>query len=116
MNSSSFFGIAVISPMLAAQLVFGAPGDVDASFDPSVNGSVGSVLALTVQPDGKILLGGQFSRVAGQQHMNIVRLNADGSPEGMAGFNPGTGPDTQLRCIGVQPDGKIVIGEIGRAS
>ena len=59
---------------------YGAKGEVDEAFvsniDPGVNGSV---FALAVQPDGRILLGGNFSAVSGQPRRSIARLNPDGT-------------------------------------
>ena len=37
----------------------------------------GAVYAIAVQPDGKIVIGGDFSRVNGVKRNNIARLNAD---------------------------------------
>ena len=58
-------------------------GEVDGTFggeggDPGANGSV---YALAVQPDGKIVVGGNFSEVFGQPRRSIARLNADGTPD-----------------------------------
>ncbi len=59
---------------------FHASGEVDEAFggktDPGINGSV---FALAVQPDGKIIVGGNFSAVSGQPRRGIAQLNADGT-------------------------------------
>src|SRR5689334_19773139 len=48
-----------------------------ASFvDPNIDGPVYEV---AVQPDGRILIGGDFVNVGGQLHTKVARLNADGS-------------------------------------
>jgi uncharacterized delta-60 repeat protein len=60
---------------------------------------------LAVQPDGKILLGGFFTAVGGQERNHLGRLNPDGSVDGS--FNPGT--DSSVFCVAVQPDGKILV-------
>ena len=67
----------------------GAPGDVDLSFDPGsgVNGPVNTV---AVQPNGKVLIGGQFTTVKGLARPGLARLNADGS--GDSSFNPSAMP------------------------
>ncbi|MEG1279220.1 MAG: delta-60 repeat domain-containing protein, partial [Comamonas sp.] len=52
-------------------------------FNPGANGVVNS---LAVQPDGKVLVGGDFSQMGGQARKYIARLNADGSLD--ANFNP----------------------------
>jgi len=71
----------------------------------SVNAS-GQVRAIAVQPDGKILIGGSFTNLAGQSRNFIGRLNSDGSLD--PDFNPGA--DNIVNCFAVQPDGKILVG------
>jgi uncharacterized delta-60 repeat protein len=83
-------------------------GSLDFSFDP---GASSSVLALAVQPDGKILVGGLFAMLGGggtgtTARSHIGRLNANGSIE--ATFNPGANSD--VLAFALQPDGKIVVG------
>jgi hypothetical protein len=39
---------------------------------------------------------------------NIARLNANGTLD--ASFNPGIGPNSTVRCIALQPDGKLLLG------
>ncbi len=53
--------------------------DFAAKLEPGINGTV---LAVAVQADGKILVGGNFSSIAGQPQKNIGRVNPDGSPDG----------------------------------
>jgi uncharacterized delta-60 repeat protein len=70
-------------------------------------GIVGSsVLATAVQPDGKILIGGVFSKVLGVTRNNIARLNGDGTLD--LEFDPdANGP---VDAIAVQADGMILVG------
>ena len=81
---------------------------LDAGFDPNVNGAY--VHALAVQPDGKILIGGNFFQVAGQQRNYLARLDTNGAPEATNTFNLGTGTDEKVESLAVQADGKIVMG------
>ncbi len=69
-----------------------ADGAVDTAFNAGGAGADGNVWALAVQPDDKILVGGNFANFNGVAHRAIVRLNADGSldqtfasPSAMAG-------------------------------
>lgn len=82
-------------------------GRLDAGFDPGA-GIGGTVYDIAVQPDGKIIVAGEFALVDGQMHRNIARLNADGSLD--PGFNAGTGPDNPISAVALQADGRIVIG------
>src|SRR5262245_57047186 len=52
-------------------------------FDPNANGVV---RVMVVQPDGKILLGGEFTTVLGVARNRIARLNPDGTLDTV--FNP----------------------------
>ncbi|MBZ5551927.1 MAG: hypothetical protein LAO21_04335 [Acidobacteriia bacterium] len=81
-------------------------GSLDTSFDP---GASGGVFALVVQPDGKILVGGDFTTLGGggtgtTAVHRIGRLNPDGSLD--TSFNPGA--NYEVFALAVQPDGKIV--------
>jgi uncharacterized delta-60 repeat protein len=64
------------------------------------------VYCLALQPDGKILVGGNFTTLAGWSRNYIGRLKADGSMD--TGFNPGAA-DT-VYALALQPDGKILVG------
>lgn len=75
----------------------------------------GTIRAMTVQPDGRLIIAGAFDRVNGVPRTNIARLNPDGSVD--AGFNAvvtSTNPATQYKvgvyAVAIQPDGKILIG------
>ena len=63
----------------------GGAGDLDLSFDPG-SGVNGTVNAVVLQPDGKVIIGGEFTTVKGLVRPGLARLNADGS--GDSNFNP----------------------------
>jgi len=97
-----------------AKVAVGQPGrndgTPDAMFDAQIEGSVENgaphVQTISVQPDGKILVGGSFARVLGEDRVNLVRLLPDGSLD--AAFSPN--PNGPVNAIALQPDGKILIG------
>lgn len=82
-------------------------GTLDTTFDPGT-GMDGEVSAISIQPDGKIVVGGYFSDYNGTPRNRIARLNPNGSLD--TTFNPGAGVSDWIRVIAIQPDGKIVIG------
>jgi uncharacterized delta-60 repeat protein len=95
-------------------------GSVDSSFNnapdfesfgpPGPTWYPGSVLAIKTQLDGKIVLGGTFTRLNGTLTYNrIVRLNSDGSIDG--GFTIGSGFDNNIYQHGIQlqSDNKLII-------
>ena len=83
-----------------------AAGDVDLSFDPG-SGVNGFVWAVVAQPDGKVIIGGNFTTVKGLARTNLARLNADGS--GDPTFDAGA-TNRNIRCLDLQPDGKLLVG------
>jgi uncharacterized delta-60 repeat protein len=86
--------------------------NVDGSLDTTFNaGANGTVWALAVQPDGKILVGGAFTTLGGggtgtTVRNRIGRLNPDGSLD--ASFDPGA--DNVVLALVLQPDGKVLVG------
>jgi uncharacterized delta-60 repeat protein len=66
------------------------------------------VFSAVVQPDGRVLIAGSFTRVNGTDRKHIARVNADGSLDNS--FNPGTGANGySVSPIVMQPDGKVLI-------
>jgi len=84
-----------------------ANGSLDSSFNPGT-GTAGAVRAVALQPDGKVLIGGDFTSVNGTNRSRMARLNSNGSLD--SSFNPGTGPNAKVSSIALQPDGKVLIG------
>jgi uncharacterized delta-60 repeat protein len=83
-------------------------GSLDASLDPGT-GVDGHVRSVVVQPDGKLLIGGQFTTFNGVSRNGIARLNVDGSLDNS--FNPGTGLDGGIAAaMALQADGKLLVG------
>lgn len=63
---------------------------------------------IVLQPDGKIIVGGDFTSYSGVSSNRIIRLNSDGSID--SSFNIGTGLNQLVSAIVLQPDGKIIVG------
>ena len=82
-------------------------GSVDQTFGLGA-GIDNAALALALQSDGRILVGGQFSQVDLTQRFNLARLNTNGSVD--LTFDPGNGPSGDVNAIVIQPDGAIIIG------
>lgn len=82
-------------------------GSLDTSFVPG-SGANGSVYALAVQSDGKVLVGGDFTAIDGIVRTRIARLNADGSLD--TGFYTANGANDSVRALVIQSDGKILVG------
>ncbi len=88
-----------------------ADGTNDASFSVLLGG-VGNVEDIVVQPDGKVLVAGNFGAIGAAERKRFGRFNADGSAD--TAFNPVI-PVTNssaysVTAIALQPDGKILVG------
>jgi hypothetical protein len=70
----------------------------------------GEVLAIVVQKDGKVVIGGAFTAVNGVPRQNLARFNRDGSLD--EEFIPRTelGPNGPVAALLVMPDGGILAG------
>ena len=89
-----------------------AGGGEDSGFVPgSVPAArISSFYAVALQSDGKIFVGGSFTRYNGQPAPGIARLHTDGSLD--AAFVPPSGGGIAFSCvlaIAVQPDGKVLV-------
>jgi uncharacterized delta-60 repeat protein len=109
------FGTAVDSNYFTRVL---PNGSVDAAFNQGSSGfqtiNPGSVRAITVQPDQKILIGGKFDTVNDVLRFKIARLNADTTLDNSFQINTsGTGnyfsQIVDVFNIAVLPDGKLMV-------
>jgi uncharacterized delta-60 repeat protein len=79
-------------------------GTLDSSFATGVAGD--GVNCLSLQPDGRILVGKMFATIDGRFSGSLGRLNSDGSLD--VSFNPGmTGA---VNSVSLQRDGRILVG------
>ncbi len=88
-----------------------ADGSLDTTFNMGGAGISGSsVEAITIEPDGQILVGGFFSQYNGTTVGFFLRLNSNGSLDTTFNTNIGTGFNFTTRSIALEPDGQIVVG------
>jgi hypothetical protein len=79
---------AARSGIVFACVIAGLVSGLFAQNDPSFNAQVDNpAYSMLVQPNGKVLLGGQFTLLDGAPRQHLGRLNADGSLDTL--FNPG---------------------------
>src|SRR5690554_1434460 len=102
LNVLLFFSIVMFHPVTAQ-----TPGEIDFSFDPQL-GASGVVNTMVLQPDGKIIIGGNFTSYDNVTRTRIARVNSDGSLD--TSFDPGTGFNNEVHTIILQSDGKILVG------
>jgi uncharacterized delta-60 repeat protein len=120
LNRAVAVGFAAILALLTlpgtAHLQATPPGQVDLSFDAGSITVFGTpdILAILVQPDGKILIGGLFTQVQGVTRNGLARLHPDGSLD--TSFVPPFPVAATLptaHAFVLQPDGKILVGGQG---
>jgi uncharacterized delta-60 repeat protein len=86
-------------------------GSRDTSFTSNTGtGANDDIWDVAVQADGKIILVGDFTTFNGVTANRIVRLNSDGTRDTAFTANTGTGPNSRIYSIAIQPNGKIVLG------
>lgn len=89
-----------------------ADGTLDNTFNPGGgpdgSGTRREILALAIQPDGKVLAGGDFTWFNGTQSGYLVRLNRNGTVDNT--FAVGPGFNDEVFAITLQPDQKILVG------
>ncbi|HEY5914947.1 MAG TPA: Calx-beta domain-containing protein [Verrucomicrobiae bacterium] len=102
---------------------YNANGTLDTTFDPGT-GADDTVNSITLQPDGRIFLGGTFNSVNQTRRMCVARLYRNGEVD--TGFmdtaynqfaglhkpylNPAVDPKDTLWATALQNDGNLVIG------
>jgi len=80
-------------------------GTVDATYNASTDNTV---LALAAQADGRVVIGGYFTRVNGAVRNYVARLLADGALD--LNFNPNVESQSGfVYSIAIQKDGQIIL-------
>jgi uncharacterized delta-60 repeat protein len=90
-----------------------ADGSTDYSFLDGLAGANSPVNCVAVQPDGKVLIAGDFSAVNGLARTGIARLNADGAVDSSFAANLSVEPSSGffgVTSLALQDDGKVLIG------
>ena len=87
-------------------------GSLDTTFDVGA-GPDGLVRDMILQPDGKLVVSGEFRSFNLAPQFGIARLNTDGSLD--VGFTSPLQPSSifaaaAVSCVGLQADGKLVLG------
>ncbi|CAM4417919.1 DUF7619 domain-containing protein [Flavobacterium terrigena] len=81
-------------------------GTIDSSFNIG-SGFNKIVYSFEIQPDGKIIVVGEFTEFNGVPANRIIRLNEDGTID--SSFIIGTGLNNYAKNVLIQPDGKIIV-------
>ncbi|HLP24096.1 MAG TPA: hypothetical protein VK477_00360, partial [Acidobacteriota bacterium] len=125
------FPAVACAALFSVAILHAAPGDLDPAFlsnlgagltppsYPTFDNGTGAVNAVALQPDGKIIAGGNVSRFNHTGALtSLKRLNADGTldttfnaPGGVAGAGLAvpTG-QTEVNALLVEADGSVFVG------
>ncbi|MES2484647.1 MAG: delta-60 repeat domain-containing protein [Bacteroidota bacterium] len=106
LNGLTFILLIAGAPLLAQE-----DGTIDQTFNPydvgANTGTNDNIEALDVQSDGKLLIGGAFTKYGNQVIGRIARINPDESLDET--FDTGTGANGTVTFVKCLPDGKILI-------
>lgn len=83
-------------------------GSLDPSFDPGDSFNNSNLRSISLQADGKVIIGGGFDSFNGNTTNKIARLNTDGSLD--PSFDSGSTFGGTINTAIIQSDGKIVVG------
>jgi uncharacterized delta-60 repeat protein len=107
--AAGWFGVYTDTPLSRRNVVrINADGSMDDSFN-ALTGANNDVYATAIQQDGKIIVGGAFTRFNSNKPSYLIRLNEDGSVD-TSFNNGGPGPNSWVTSITLQSDDKIIIG------
>lgn len=81
-------------------------GKLDKSFKVG-EGADGYINAITIQPNERIIIAGNFTSYKGTEAKNIARLKTNGNIDNT--FNAGVGSNGSISQVIVQPNGKILV-------
>src|SRR5206468_3381231 len=77
-------------------------GSYDANFVSIADLQDGTVFALELQRDGKVVVAGDMTQA------HLLRLNSNGTRD--LSYQPGSGPGDDVYAMAIQPDQKILLG------
>lgn len=83
-------------------------GAIDPDFEYWATTGLIRYYSFAAQVDGRIVAGGDFSRVQEFYRENIIRFQTNGMMD--VSFDPGLGADNWVITLAVQPDQRILIG------
>ncbi|MDB6064872.1 MAG: hypothetical protein JWR26_1080 [Pedosphaera sp.] len=85
-------------------------GTVDNGFTSSQGPNSGPVYAVTEDANGNIYVGRTFTRYNNLSHVGVARLFSDGTLDGSFNNNNSNSIVSQIRCLALQSDGKVLAG------
>ncbi len=107
----NFFGATAATKLMRLN----ENGTLDSAFSANAGFSNCCAASIAVDADGRIVMGGSFSQVAGADRARIARLRPDGRID--SGFVvPGVGPDGFVNAVATVSGAVYVAGDFGQIS
>ncbi|MFD1601432.1 T9SS sorting signal type C domain-containing protein [Flavobacterium artemisiae] len=102
-----------LSLILFCSMLFAQQGKLDLTFNTVDDGLSGdgfndAVRTLVLQPDGNLIVGGDYLSLNGVPVAYLTRLKPDGTIDET--FNTGTGFNGKIYKVHLQADGKLLVG------
>ena len=101
-NFSKFNGVSVSKITCLLE-----DGSADASFNTGKSGANSLVKTTALQSDGKVIIGGNFTRYNDVLNNRLVRIFSNGEIDNS--FNNGDGFNAQVYALAIQSDQKIIV-------
>ena len=95
-----------LTKILSKQVLSPTAGELDNSFNVSMDFEPGEIRSSARQADGKIIIGGFFRTLNDARYKSIARLNTDNSLDSSFSIEA----NGTVFAIAIQADGKILIG------
>jgi len=93
-------------------------GSLDVNFNPGSDSADSLVSAIGVQPDGKVVVSGQFMSLGGSARFGMARVNSDGSLDDA--YQPQIRRSGVVNAVAVDSSGRMLAGgdfiEVGEVS
>jgi len=99
---------SVVGVPLTGLAMLNSDGTIDFTFNPFGSGPNGPVYTIQLLPDGKILIGGDFTSYNGLTVGRLTRLFPNGEVDPT--FYTGTGSNGKIYKILLQTNGQLIIG------
>jgi len=101
-----------VAGLLAAATVAPAYAQPDFDFDRQLGlGLDGTAISTVLQPDGSIIVGGDFTTLGGTNVPDrLIRLNPDGTLDTAFNSKLGTGFNGAVNTVALQPGGRLLVG------
>ena len=96
-----------LNSLPASLVLLTATGARDPAFTATAQ-RPGTVFDVVRQPDGKLVVGGDFTEINGLAAGFVARLNSDGTPD--VAFTTTAAANAPVYTVALQPDGRVVVG------